>query len=35
MTPDIEQIRTRSGGQSLVYFNRAFHRLDATPLVPG
>ncbi|MEV6590140.1 flavin reductase [Streptomyces acidicola] len=31
---DVEQIRTRSGGQSLVYFNRAFHRLDATPLIP-
>ncbi|MEU3620262.1 flavin reductase [Streptomyces sp. NPDC006872] len=31
---DIEQIRTRAGGQSLVYFNRAFHRLDATPLLP-
>ncbi|MFE2445058.1 flavin reductase [Streptomyces melanosporofaciens] len=31
---DIERIRTHSGGQSLVYFNRAFHRLDATPLVP-
>ncbi|GAA3838831.1 flavin reductase [Streptomyces phyllanthi] len=31
---DIEQIRTLTGGQSLVYFNRAFHRLDATPLVP-
>ncbi len=30
---DIEQIRTRPGGQSLVYFNRAFHRLDADPLV--
>ncbi|MEV2211357.1 flavin reductase [Streptomyces sp. NPDC050997] len=30
---DIEQIRTRPGGQSLVYFNRTFHRLDATPLV--
>ncbi|MFJ3773212.1 flavin reductase [Streptomyces sp. NPDC090075] len=26
----VEQLRTRSGGQSLVYFNRAFHRLDAT-----
>ncbi|MFE4539329.1 flavin reductase [Streptomyces scopuliridis] len=31
---DIEQIRTCSGGQSLVYFNREFHRLDAAPLVP-
>lgn len=31
---DIEQIRTLTGGQSLVYFNRAFHRLDATSLVP-
>ncbi|MEU0810904.1 flavin reductase [Streptomyces sp. NPDC005970] len=31
---DIEQIRTRTGGQSLVYFNRAFHRLDATSRVP-
>ncbi|MGW0657126.1 flavin reductase [Streptomyces umbrinus] len=31
---DIEHIRTQSGGQSLVYFNREFHRLDATPLVP-
>ncbi|MER5789289.1 flavin reductase [Streptomyces sp. NPDC001980] len=31
---EIEQIRTRSGGQSLVYFNRAFHRLDADPFVP-
>ncbi|MBP8536661.1 4-hydroxyphenylacetate 3-monooxygenase reductase subunit [Streptomyces sp. MK37H] len=31
---EIEQIRTRTGGQSLVYFNRAFHRLDATTLVP-
>lgn len=30
----IERITTRSGGQSLVYFNRAFHRLDATPLIP-
>lgn len=30
----IEQIRTRAGGQSLVYFSRAFHRLDATPAVP-
>lgn len=25
---EVEQIRTRSGGQSLVYFNRAYHRLD-------
>jgi flavin reductase (NADH) len=31
---EIGQIRTRSGGQSLVYFNRAFHRLDADPFVP-
>jgi len=31
---DIEQIRTRSGGRSLVYFNRAFHQLDAAPGVP-
>jgi flavin reductase (NADH) len=31
---EIEQIRTRSGGQSLVYFGRAFHRLDPTPLLP-
>lgn len=30
---DIEQIRTRTGGQSLVYFNRSFHRLDSTPPV--
>ncbi|MFC8432459.1 flavin reductase [Streptomyces sp. NPDC057253] len=30
---ELEQIRTRSGGQSLVYFNRAFHRLEAT--LPG
>ncbi|QLH20139.1 flavin reductase [Streptomyces sp. Rer75] len=25
----IDRITTRAGGQSLVYFNRAFHRLDA------
>ncbi|MFG3289133.1 flavin reductase [Streptomyces sp. NPDC048179] len=31
---EIEQIRTRSGGQSLVYFNRGFHRLDEATLVP-
>ena len=27
----VERIRTRSGGQSLVYFRRAFHRLDPVP----
>ncbi|WP_405884708.1 hypothetical protein OG762_42070 [Streptomyces sp. NBC_01136] len=31
---EIEQVRTRAGGQSLVHFDRAFHRLDAMPLVP-
>jgi len=31
---DIEHIRTRSGGQSLVYFNRTFHRLGTAPLIP-
>ncbi|WP_329140441.1 flavin reductase [Streptomyces sp. NBC_00670] len=31
---EIERIRTRTGGQSLVYFNRAFHQLDAAPRVP-
>ncbi|WP_460348321.1 flavin reductase [Actinoallomurus acanthiterrae] len=25
----IEQLRTRNGGQSLVYFNRSFHRLGS------
>ncbi|MFE2940895.1 flavin reductase [Streptomyces sp. NPDC059255] len=28
---EVERIRTRSGGRSLVYFNRDFHSLDATP----
>lgn len=31
---NIDQINTRSGGQSLVYFNRSFHRLDSAPPVP-
>ncbi|MEV1249023.1 flavin reductase [Nonomuraea sp. NPDC050022] len=26
---EIEQVRTRRGGPSLVYFNRSFHRLDS------
>lgn len=30
---EIEQIRTRPGGHSLVYFNRNFHRLDSAPPV--
>ncbi|MFJ3696011.1 flavin reductase [Streptomyces sp. NPDC090052] len=30
---EIEQVRTRTGGQSLVYFNRSFHRLDSAPPV--